>query len=170
MKRNTALTFGLLLAISLPGISPADDEANEEKEGGSQLRQVANANWKAECASCHMLYHPGFLPARSWRKMMGSLDKHFGENASLAPASQQDVTNFLVKYSADQSGAKYAKSIPAGSTPLRITETAWFKREHREVDAGVWKRAKIGSPSNCMACHKGAEQGDFSGDEVAIPR
>ena len=132
MQRVNSLALGLLVAfMSLPGISLADEDG--EKEGGSQLRQVANANWKAECASCHMLYHPGFLPARSWRKLMGGLDKHFGENASLAPATQQDITNFLVKHSADQSGAKYAKSIPATSTPLRITETAWFKREHDEV-------------------------------------
>jgi hypothetical protein len=38
------------------------------------------------------------------------------------------------------------------------------------VRADVWKRPKVGSPSNCMACHKGAEQGDFSEHAVAIPR
>ena len=165
MKRNHALTFGLVLAICLPGISLADDE-----EGNSLLRQASNANWKTECGACHMTYHPGLLPARSWRKMMGGLEKHFGQNASLDPIPQKEITNFLVKFSADQGNTKYAKSIPAGSTPLRITETAWFKREHREVRAEVWKRAKIGSASNCMACHKGAEQGDFSEDKVAIPR
>ena len=167
MKRVNALALGLLLAtISLPAISLAD----EEGEGGSPLPEVSNAKWKTECGSCHMLYHPGFLPERSWRKLMSGLDKHFGENASLDPPVQQEITGFLVKYSTGQGGAKYAKSIPATSTPLRITETAWFKREHREVRAAVWKRAKIGSPSNCMACHKGAEQGDFSEDKVAIPR
>ena len=165
MKRNHALTFGLVLAICLPGISLADDE-----EGNSLLRQASNANWKTECGACHMTYHPGLLPARSWRKMMDGLDKHFGQNASLDPIPQKEITSFLVKFSADQGNTKYAKSIPAASTPLRITETAWFKREHREVRAEVWKRAKIGSASNCMACHKGAEQGDFSEDKVAIPR
>ena len=165
MKPHTALTLGLLLAISLPGISLADDE-----EGSSQLRPATNANWKAECASCHMAYHPGLLPARSWRKMMGGLDKHFGQDASLEPIPQKDITNFLVKYSADQGNVKYAKSVPAASTPLRITETTWFKREHDEIRANVWKRKKIGSASSCMACHKGAEQGDFSEDKVAIPR
>ena len=165
MKRNHALTFGLVLAICLPGILLADDE-----EGGSPLRQASNANWKTECGACHMTYHPGLLPARSWRKMMGGLDKHFGQNASLDPIPQKEITSFLVKFSADQGNTKYAKSIPAASTPLRITETAWFKREHREVRTEVWKRAKIGSASNCMACHKGAEQGDFSEDKVAIPR
>ena len=165
MKRHTALTLGLLLAISLPGISLADDD-----ESSSQLHPATNVNWKAECASCHMAYHPGLLPARSWRKMMGSLDKHFGQDASLEPIPQKEITNFLVKYSADQGSDKYVKSVPAASTPLRITETTWFKREHDEIRAAVWKRKKIGSASNCMACHKGAEQGDFSEDKVAIPR
>ena len=101
---------------------------------------------------------------------MSGLDKHFGENASIDSVMQQDITRFMVKYSADQGGTPNAKSIPVTSTPLRITETAWFRREHREVRADVWKRVKIGSPSNCMACHKSAEQGDFSEDKVAIPR
>lgn len=165
MKPHTALTLGLLLAISLPGISLADDS-----EGSSRLRQATNANWKAECGACHMVYHPGLLPARSWRKMMGGLDKHFGQDASLDPIPQKEITDFLVKFSADQGNTKYAKSVPAASTPLRITETAWFKREHDEIGAAVWKRKKIGSASSCMACHKGAEQGDFSEDKVAIPR
>lgn len=165
MKRVNALAFALLAAaIWQPALSLADEE------GGHQLPRVSNATWKAECGSCHMLYHPGFLPERSWHKMMGGLDKHFGASANLDSAMQKDITNFLTKHSADQGGTKYAKSIPATTTPLRITETAWFKREHREVRADVWKRVKIGSPSNCMACHKGAEQGDFSEDKVAIPR
>lgn len=165
MKRVNALAFALLVAaIGLPALSLADEE------GDRQLPQVSNASWKAECGACHMTYHPGLLPARSWRKMMGGLEKHFGQNASLDSIPQKEITSFLVKFSADQGSTKYAKSIPAASTPLRITETAWFKREHREVPAEVWKRAKIGSPSNCIACHKGAEQGDFSEDKVAIPR
>ena len=50
------------------------------------------AMWKAECSSCHMAYHPGLLPERSWRKMMAELDKHFGQNASLdAPAAKAAV-------------------------------------------------------------------------------
>ncbi len=164
MQRVNVFAFGLLVAaISLPGISLADAR-------GGALPPVSNTHWKAECGSCHMLYPPGFLPERSWRTLMSGLDKHFGENASIDSVAQQDITNFLATHSADQSGAKYAKSIPATSTPLRITETAWFKREHREVRADVWKRVKIGSPSNCMACHQSAEQGDFSEDKVAIPR
>lgn len=162
MKRLNALfLWPLIVALSAPTPVWSDEDQS--------LPRVANAKWEAECASCHTLYHPGLLPERSWRKLMGGLDKHFGENASLDQPTQQEITDFLVKHSA-RGGAQYAKSVPAGDTPLRMTETAWFKREHREVRADVWKRTKVGSPSNCMACHKGAEQGDFSERGVAIPR
>jgi hypothetical protein len=166
MKRlNTLFLWPLIVALSVPTLVRAEENEDE----GQSLPRVANANWKAECASCHTLYHPGLLPERSWRKLMSGLDKHFGENASLDPPTQQEITDFLVKHSAG-AGSQYAKAVPASATPLRITETAWFKREHREVRADVWKRPKVGSTSNCMACHKSAEQGDFSEHGVSIPR
>lgn len=169
MKMTLAV---LLFSTALAGAALADDD--EREGGGRGLAPVSNAKWKAECASCHTLYHPGLLPERSWRKMMSGLDKHFGENASLDPATSKEITDFLVKYSADQSGdrrsSRIARSIPASAAPLRITETAWFKGEHDEVSPSVWKRPKIGSPSNCSACHAGAEKGDFSEHRVRIPR
>jgi len=168
MKRLNALfLWSLIVALSAPTLVHAAEDEDEDE--GQSLPRVANANWKTECASCHTLYHPGLLPERSWRKLMSGLDKHFGENASLDPPAQREITDFLVKHSA-RAGSKYAKSVPASATPLRMTETNWFKREHRELRAEVWKRPKVGSSSNCMACHKGAEQGDFSEHGVAIPR
>lgn len=162
----------LLFLLGAVLIVPAFADDDEEYEGGSRLKTppATNAKWKAECASCHTLYQPGFLPARSWRKLMSGLDKHFGENASLDAVTNKEITDFLVKYSADSGSSRIARSIPASSTPLRITDTPWFKREHDEVGANVWKRPKIGSPSNCAACHAGAEQGDFSERRVRIPR
>lgn len=160
---HACFLWPLIVALSAPAVVGASEDE------GQALPRAANVKWKAECASCHTLYHPGLLPERSWRKLMGGLDKHFGENASLDPLTQQEITGFLVQHSA-RGGSRYAKSVPAGATPLRMTETAWFKRDHHEVRADVWKRPKVGSPSNCMACHKGAEQGDFSERGVAIPR
>ena len=166
MKRfHVWFLWPLIAALSAPAFSLASENEDE----GQLLPRVANAKWKTECASCHTLYHPGLLPERSWRKLMGGLDKHFGDNASLDPPAQKEITDFLVKHSA-RAGSRYAKSVPAGATPLSMTETAWFKREHREVRADVWKRTKVGSASNCVACHKGADEGGFSERGVAIPR
>lgn len=173
MKLYAKLSLLFLLGAGL--IIPAIADDDEEHEGGRHAMPVVmNTKWKAECASCHTLYQPGLLPERSWRKLMAGLDKHFGENASIDPITNKEITDFLVKYSAGQSpdrhSTRIAQSIPASNTPLRITETAWFKRKHDEISPSVWKRQKVGSPANCLACHAGAEKGDFSEHGVRIPR
>ena len=171
MKQNTAWKVALLVgALSFTAFT----QAWADEDAGGALPLVSNAKWKEECGSCHMAYHPGLLPERSWRKLMGGLDKHFDQSASLDAATQKEITDFLVKFSAEhsssKSSAKIARSIPAKSTPERITETTWFKREHHEVGATVWKRPKVGSASNCAACHRTAEKGEFSEHNVKIPR
>lgn len=142
--------------------------------GGSQMPAVMNAKWKAECSSCHMLYHPGLLPERSWKAMMGGLDKHFGENASLDQATRDEIAHFLVLNSADKLDNRRSnrinQSIPANTSPLRISETRYFTSKHDEISASTFKRKAVGSAANCMACHRGAEKGDFSESQVRIPR
>jgi hypothetical protein len=161
--------FIVLLAVCFSSAALAEDEGN-----GTLLTAVANAKWKTECSACHIAYPPMLLPERSWRKLMVGLDKHFGVNAGLDDASAKEITEFLVSQSADHVQSRraqgIARSIAPGVTPLRITETAFFKREHNEVRAEVWKRPKVKSPANCSACHTGAEQGDFSEDRVRIPK
>jgi hypothetical protein len=149
--------------------------SSETAEGhGSSMPVVANAKWKTECGSCHMLYHPGLLPERSWNKVMAGLDKHFGENASLDAATHAEIANFLAANSADKQdnrrSTRINQSTLANATPLRISETRYFTSKHDEISANTFKRKSIGSPSNCIACHKGAEKGDFSESQVRIPR
>ncbi len=142
-------------------------------EGGRALPVVANAAWQAECASCHMAYPPGLLPARSWQSMMGALDRHFGENAALDAATQGAITEFLVANAADRNGSrrsgKIAASIPAQSTPLRISETPYIRAKHDEIAPGIWLRPRVGGRANCGACHGGVQSGDFSERNVTIP-
>lgn len=158
----------------------ADDDEHEKDEHHSRLYKrklisaPKNAAYKEECASCHMLYPAGLLPERSWKLIMAGLDDHYGDNASLNKDSAKKIEAFLIKNAADHSqmrrSRKISQSIPAQQTPLRITETFYFKRQHHEVSSRVWKRKAIGSPSNCVACHKSAESGIFSEDEIRIPR
>jgi hypothetical protein len=94
---------------------------------------------------------------------MAGLDKHFGTDASLTPAESRQITDFLVRNGSNHwSGA---------ATPLRITETSGFLREHRgdDVPAGAFKRASVKSAANCQACHPGAAKGDFNEHAVRIP-
>ena len=123
-----------------------------------------NAKFKQECSACHIAYAPGLLPAESWRKMMAGLDKHFGSDASLDAQDSKEITDFLV------SNASNRWSAP--TAPLRITESAWFKRKHdgHEISPAVWKNPKVKSPSNCAACHMQAERGDFNEDNLKVPR
>lgn len=160
---GTVLTTGVLLA-----------DGDEEYETRKMLPPVSSARWQAECGTCHMAYPPGLLPERSWRRLMAGLDEHFGENASLDPQPAQEITEFLVANSADRSenrrSRSIAQSVPRNAAPLRITETRFFRKEHREINLQVWKRKAVGSPANCPACHKSADRGDFSERNVAVPR
>ena len=48
-----------------------------------------------ECAACHTAYPPGMLPAPSWQRIMGGLDKHYGSDASLDPATVKQLSAWL---------------------------------------------------------------------------
>ncbi|HXH03916.1 MAG TPA: cytochrome C, partial [Candidatus Competibacteraceae bacterium] len=90
---------------------------------------------------------------------------HFGQNASLDEESVRRISEFLVRHSADQ-----GRAGAGGEPPLRITETAWFRREHDEIALATFQRLAIGGPGNCAACHQGAERGRFDEHSVRIPR
>lgn len=163
----------LVTSVSSTGALLASGGGGEEG-GGRNLPALNNAKWKAECSGCHMLYHPGLLPERSWKKMMGGLDKHFGENAELDAATRDEILAFLSANSADKQAGRRSQrilqSIPANAAPLRISETQYFIAKHDEVSAATFKRKSVGSAANCIACHKTADQGNFSESQVKIPR
>jgi len=137
---------------------------NGEDRGRPVMPSQNNAKWQAECSGCHLAFPPGLLPAPSWQKMMGELDKHFGTDASLSPADTKEITDFLVKNASNR--------WTANTAPLKITDSEWFKSKHRagEINPAVWKRESVKSPSNCLACHRGADKGDFDEDNVRIPK
>lgn len=137
---------------------------NGEELGRPVMPATANATFQQECAGCHVAYAPGLLPAASWTKIMGGLDKHFGVDASLSAAENKTITDFLVKNASNRWTAQTA--------PLRITETAWFKGKHdaREINPAVWKRPAVKGAFNCSACHTTADKGDFSERNIRIPK
>ncbi|MCX6116832.1 MAG: diheme cytochrome c [Proteobacteria bacterium] len=146
-----------------------------EKTGVTQSVGVSTEPlYKSECSSCHMLYPAHLLSTASWVKLMSNLSNHFGDDASLDVIETSKISKYLSTHSADHSSSKLSKKMSryalTGVPAVRITETQYFKREHHEVSASVWKRKSIGSASNCVACHKQAELGQFSEDDVVIPR
>jgi len=158
-----------LLAFSLPSGGEARGDG-----GDDVMPRLTHKAWQQECASCHIAYAPSFLPKASWRKMMGGLDQHFGDNASLDPATQADILKFLEAHAADSGNSRMGRRVMQGmdaqNPPLRITETRWFVRKHDEVPRTTWSRKSIGSPANCAACHHQAEQGNFDEDAIRIPK
>jgi hypothetical protein len=117
-----------------------------------------------ECAACHLAYPPGLLPASSWSRLMNNLPRHFGTDASLDAATLREIDAWLQAHAA---GGRRAATPPPED---RITRSAWFLREHREIGPAVWARPSVKSPARCTACHTGADQGDFDEHGVRIPR
>lgn len=107
--------------------------------GGGNMLIATDATVVKECSECHMPYSPRLLPSSSWRKIMGNLDNHFGEDASISNATRQKIERYLVSQS---------RSNATG--PIRISQSRWFRREH----SGDVTRYKAKSWSNCMACHR----------------
>lgn len=152
----------LTLLITSLAWTAAWADRDEHARAPLQGPPAALALWKQECAGCHILFPPGMLPADSWRAMMGKLKDHFDSDASLSSAEAKAITEFLAANASRRPASK--------SAPLRITQTAWFRHEHDEIRAQVWKRPGVKTPANCQACHLQAEQGDFSERRIRIPR
>lgn len=154
LKPAAMLAAGLMLAA---GAARADDDRRSRTP-------PAPAVYAQECGSCHVAYPAGLLPAESWRRLMNGLLQHFGTDASTEAEATRQIAAWL---DAHAGSGKRARSAPPED---RITRSAWFQREHREVDAATWQRPAVKTPANCAACHAGAAQGDFDDDRVRIPR
>lgn len=128
---------------------------------GGRLSVPDNKGWKEECGSCHIAFPPQLLTADNWQRLMGGLDKHFGVNAALDAQSGRDIAAFLQRYAGK--GDRHAASS------LKISDTSWFTREHREVSAKTWNRPEVKSRANCTACHVNAEKGDWSERGIRMP-
>lgn len=120
--------------------------------------------YRQECAACHIAYPPALLPAPSWQRLMQGLPSHFGTDASLDPATVREISAWLLPRAAP------ARSANAAPPQDRITRSAWFVHEHDEVPPALWRHAAVRSPANCIACHPGAEQGDFDEHQLRLPR
>jgi len=179
--KNVNIFAAVLLAIGVTITAAQADDDREERHGnkhaekgsgkyggenhGKPLQPAqANAKFQQECSSCHVAYAPGLLPAESWRRLMSGMDKHFGSDASLDAQDNKEITAFLLNNASNRWSDQTA--------PLRITESAWFRRKHdaHEISPSVWKDPQVKSPANCAACHPQAERGNFNEHEIRIPK
>lgn len=115
-----------------------------------------------ECSSCHTLYPPALLPKESWAKLMGDLENHFGDDASLDPADHKRILAYLLNHSADTSTQEMSVKIVQtlkNRDIIAITQTPFWKQTHSAISAEVFKSGNVKSRANCKACHSDIEQG-----------
>jgi Dihaem cytochrome c len=183
MKCKLSIVSLLLLSTVMLGMSTASFSSDDKSGFFSRILSsgktpgvapVANPQYLEECGSCHFPYQPGLLPERSWSKLMTGLEDHFAENAELPLEDANSITDYLIKNAADHANYKRSKkimkSLHPNQLPLRVSKTPYFIKKHNELSRKmVQDNPKVGSISNCKACHTKAEKGSFSEREILIP-
>lgn len=147
----------LAAALGLASLSPA------VADGGRAMPRTVPPAYVEECASCHVAYPPGLLPARSWQRLMDGLDRHYGSDASL----DADLVTSLGAWLQAHAGT-YRRVVEAPPED-RITRSAWFGHKHRKIAPDVWRLPSVRSAAQCGACHVGADRGRFDDDDLRIP-
>ncbi len=158
------LGIAALVMCGTMSVARSGDDNGKPDDGGKVVKFTqTDPKYRQECGTCHIAYPPGLLSTDSWRKIMAGLDNHFGTDASLNAKENEEITAYLVDNSCDFWGAEVS--------PLRITETDWFQREHNSyvIPPDAWKKPVVKSPANCPACHLEAEHGDFSERNIKVP-
>lgn len=148
-----------LTAVALTACSLSSANA----DSGRLMPNTVPAAYMQECAACHTAYAPGMLPARSWQRIMTSLDKHYGSDASLDAGTVQALSGWLNAH------AGTYKRVVEEPAQDRITLSAWFVRKHDDIAPSVWKLDSVKSAANCAACHTGAERGNYDDDNLRQP-
>ena len=121
---RTAALFALSLGIGLgAGMARADERGLQPQQMLPQYRQ--------ECAACHLAYPPGMLPARSWNRIMGGLDRHYGTDASLDAATVAQIGKWL------EGNAGTYKRVSEAPPDDRITRSAWLMPKLPRPEVGV---------------------------------
>lgn len=113
-----------------------------------------------QCGACHIPYPAQMLPARSWQKLLSDLSHHFGEDASLGDQDRAAVTGYLMTHAGDglaggREGARFLQGLSPLVTPLRITDTPYWRRRHSEIPQRRFSDPKVKTAANCAACHNG---------------
>ncbi len=132
----------------------------------------SNATYRAECGDCHWAYHPSLLPKASWAGIMTGLGDHFGEDATLGPDEAAEIAAYLERFAAEAWDTEAANRLATTSAdaPMRITQSPYFVRKHREIGPEIFRRAGIRSSGNCIACHRDADSGRFDDQAIDIPQ
>ena len=162
MKRF--LVMGLGVAALTVYIIP---DANAAEALKRDVGPNTNAGYEKECGSCHFPHQPGWLPERSWRGIMGSLGRHFGENIAMSAPARDDILRYLAGNSADTQqslrSVQVVASIKLGDTPASISQVPYVAGIHGGLlDPAFNPQPNAKSLANCSSCHLRAKAGNFA--------
>jgi len=113
--------------------------------------------YRRECGDCHVAYPARLLPATDWQRIVAALDRHFGVDASLDPATTRTVAAWLAA-GAGRAGSTARRS--SGEREMRGVEG----EEREEEEEGEGRRGE--SPARVAPGPTGAARAT----EAALPR
>ncbi len=132
-----------------------------------------NALWQEECGSCHLAYFPAMLPQRSWEKLFSQQAEHFSEDLSLDSETIMPLKSYAHRYAGKtfsiEAFWKIQNSIRPGDTPIRITQTPYWKNKHLNIANDVWRLEQVVGKFNCEACHRDANHYWFDDTAIVLP-
>jgi len=127
----------LPLALLLAACAAAPSVSAQEASVSPETRK--------ECGACHPVFPAEALTARQWDALMRRLGHHFGEDASLPREVRSRIrADLMEKAAAD----------PGGTPTAWVSESAWWKRKHRDVPAEKMRLRTGINLDNCVACHE----------------
>lgn len=133
--------------------------------------KVDGTAYATACSDCHAVFHPSLLPSASWSELMGTLDDHFGEDATISSMDQAGITEYLIAGAAEQTDTKPGhvfRQVDAVK-PFEIAASPFWRRTHAKITEDIFASPSVGSKANCSACHSDAVAGWFYPGQVEIP-
>jgi cytochrome b len=128
-----------------------------------------------ECGDCHKAHPPYLLPKKSWKRVMGALDNHFGEEiteANITKTQQLSILEFLNENAAETSTREASVKLMHSlgiRRPKAMTKTPYWRETHKEIPKSAFKDKEVEDKSNCAACHKDFEYGNLDDMNIKYP-
>ena len=133
---------------------------------------VQDPVYAEQCGACHLAYPPSLAPAATWDGILGDLQHHFGQDATLSPEQVATIRAWVDANDAAHwdTLASHVLRVPAADGSRRLTDTPGWRRLHRRIADAVFASKAVGGRSSCEACHGDAATGLFAPQRIAVPR
>ena len=167
MKSKTILKLAMsALAASTLGTAYGADRLPRD------VGPVSNPAYQKQCGGCHFAYQPGWLPERSWKQVMATLDNHYGKSVSLASAERDALSGYLAANAADRMLNLRSVQVMAsmrGVAPTEVSKTPYIAGIHGGLlDPAFRSAPKADSLANCTTCHTRAAEGSFGAVQYTV--